>query len=275
MMWRATVFALARSARRARGASDVVLAWRSTARVLARSVHRPREALSARVREAAAATLVLAAFIAGADRVQAQSILDFVTFDGIDYIRWSEEPGRALTADDLGVEFAVVGCSFTEDRRGCPYGTDAAAAFMPTGSRIHTVKGHSTDFRLAAVWKDRIFLYQAWRNPRAKAGGALYDIAGKVRAIDVQRGEPKWAAPGTSVRVTSSRDADLLVDMIIRGAVGRPQAHAFGEPRYWLTLWLSDGTTLGRPYFVETRELMGGVLLPEDFTRILERYLPG
>ena len=26
---------------------------------------------------------------------------------------------------------------------------------------------------------------------------------------------------------------------------------------------------------LETRELMGGVLLPEDFTRILERYLPG
>ncbi len=37
--------------------------------------------------------------------------------------------------------------------------------------------------------------------------------------------------------------------------------------------WLADGTTLGRPYFVETRELMGGVILPEEFGRILERYL--
>ena len=36
---------------------------------------------------------------------------------------------------------------------------------------------------------------------------------------------------------------------------------------------LADGTTLGRPYFVETRELMGGVILPEEFGRILERYL--
>ena len=58
----------------------------------------------------------------------------------------------------------------------------------------------------------------------------------------------------------------MLVDMIVRGAAQRPQAHAFGEPRYWLTFWLADGTTLGRPYFVETRELMGGVLLPEEFT---------
>jgi len=222
-----------------------------------------------------AAALALAIVAACGWRAEAQSILDFVTFDGIDYIRWAEEAGRPLTREDLGVEFAVVGCSFAEDRRGCPYGTDAAAAFMPTGSRIHAVKRYSTDFRLAAVWKDKIFLYQAWRNPRAKVGSDLYAIAGKVRAIDVQRGEPTWASSGTPVRISSPEDADLLVNMIVRGVMRRPQAHAFGEVRYWLTFWLDDGTTLGRPYFVETRELMGGVSLPEDFTRLLERYLPG
>ena len=203
----------------------------------------------------------------------AQPLLDFVTFDDVDYIRWAEEPGRPLVAADLGVEFATVGCSFAEDRRGCPYGTDAAAAFMPAGTRIHSVRGYSTDFRLAAVWKGGIFLYQAWRNPRAKVGSHLYDIAGKVRAVDVQRGEPNPATPGVLVRVSSPRDAEALVDMIARGTVHRQLAHAFGEPRYWLTFWLTDGTTLGRPYFVETRELMGGVVLTEEFTRILERYL--
>jgi len=225
---------------------------------------------------AAPVALALVIVAACVSRADAQSILDFVTFDGIDYIRWAEEAGRPLISEDLGVEFAVVGCSFAEDRRGCPYGTDAGAAFMPTGSRIHAVKGYSTDFRLAAVWKDKIFLYQAWRNPRAKVGGDLYAIAGKVRAIDVQRGEPTWASPGTPpVRISSPQDADLLVDTIVRGVVRRPQAHAFGELRYWITFWLADGTTLSRPYFVETRELMGGVGLPEDFTRLLERYLPG
>ena len=213
------------------------------------------------------------AFVALAARADAQPVLDFVTFDGVDYIRWAEEPGRPLGAGDLGVEFATVGCSFSEDRRGCPYGTDAAAAFMPTGTRIYAVRGHPTDFRLAAVWKGSIFLYQAWRNPRAKVGSHLYDIAGKVLAIDIQRGEPTTAAPGPPIRIVSPRDAEALVDMIVRGAVGRPQAHAFGEPRYWLTFWLSDGTTLGRPYFAETRELMGGVALPDEFAQILERYL--
>jgi len=212
-------------------------------------------------------------FALAGPRSHAQGILDFVSFDGIDYLRWAEEPGRPLGRGDLGVEFATVGCSIGEDRRGCPFGVDAAAAFMPAGTRMYAVRGHATEFRLAAVWKDRIFLYQAWRNPRAKVGGKLYDIAGKVRAIDVQRGEPTPAAPGTPMKITSTRDVETLVDMIVHSPVRRPQAHAFGEPRYWLTFWLTDGTTLGRPYFVETSELMGGAVLPGEFARILERYL--
>lgn len=206
-------------------------------------------------------------------RVDAQTLLDFVTFDGIDYIRWAEEPGRALTRDDLGPEFATVGCSLGEDNRGCPFGLDAAAAFMPTGTRMYAVRGHPTEFRLAAVWKDRIFLYQAWRNPRAKTGADLLAIAGKVRLIDVQRGAPATVAARTPTTIASPDDARALVDMIVRGPVRRPLPHSMNESRYWLTFWLADGTTLGRPYFVDTGELMGGVVLPADFRRILGRYL--
>lgn len=220
--------------------------------------------------------LALALFASGlvvaAGRADAQGLLDFVTFDGIDYIRWAEEPGRTLAPADLGVEFATVQCSIGEDVRGCAYGVDAAAAFMPAGTRMYGVRGYPTEFRLAAVWKDRIFLYQAWRNPRAKVGGLLYPIAGKVRAIDVQRGEPTPAAAGTPARITTPGDIEALVDMLVHGTVRRPQAHAVGEARYWLTFWLADGTTLGRAYFPEANELMGGVVVPGEFRRILERY---
>src|SRR6185295_9604575 len=122
-------------------------------------------------------------------------MLDFVSFDGVHYLRWAEEPGRALTREDLGIEFATVECSYGEDRAGCAFGRDAAAAYMPAGTRMFALRGYRTDFRLAAVVGDRIFLYQAWRNPRAKVGGVLWDIAGKVRAIDVERGGPTSAAP--------------------------------------------------------------------------------
>jgi hypothetical protein len=215
--------------------------------------------LTRRVGRSALALLALT-FIASVDRAAATTLLDYVTFDGIDYIRWTtEEPGRPLTRADLGPEFAVVECSFGEDTRGCPYGVDASAAFLPSGTRVYAVRGYPTNFRLAAIWKDRLFLYQAWRNPRARLGADLYDIVGKVRAIDVQRGEPQ--------------DVAALVDMIATGTVRAPAVHAIAEPRYLVTLWLADGTTLGRVYFRETSELMGGVAVPREFAHILERYL--
>ena len=218
--------------------------------------------------------LLALGLVALAGPAGASSVLDFVSFDGIDYIRWAEEPGRPLTPADLGPEFAVVGCSVGEDPRGCAYGIDASAAFMPAGTRMYAVRGYATEFRLVAVWRERIFLYQAWRNPRAKTGGDLYDIAGKVRAIDVQRGEPAAGVGGRAATVTSAAEVAALVDLVVRGAVGRPRAHAPGEPRYWITFWLHDGTTLGRPFFSETREVLGGLVVSEEFARILARRLP-
>src|SRR6266850_3979848 len=218
--------------------------------------------------------LALALAVVGpAGRVAASNILDYITFDGVDYIRWQQEPGRALTREDLGIEFATIECSLGEDLRGCPYGVDASAAFMPAGTRVYAVRGYPTEFRLAAVWKDRVFLYQAWRNPRAKVGGHLYDLKGRVRAIDVRRGEPTSASTASPVEITAAADVGALVDMVVRGTMRRPLAHALDEPRYWLTFWLADGTTLGRPYFAETSELLGGVVVPKEFRVLLERYL--
>jgi hypothetical protein len=166
-----------------------------------------------------------------------------------------------------------VECSFGEDARGCPYGTDAGAAFLPAGTRLYAVRGHATSFRLGAVWRDRVFLYQAWRNPRARTGGALYDLAGKVRAIDVQRGVPAPGAPGAPVRIGAREDVDALVGMVVAGTTRAPRAQAAAAPRYWITFWLADGTTLGRPYFPDTGELLGGVVLPAAFRTLVERYL--
>ncbi len=211
--------------------------------------------------------------VAIAARGDASRFLDFVSYDGITYIRWDEERGRALTAPDLGAEFATVECSVGEDLRGCPYGIDASAAFMPTGTRMYAVRGYRTEFRLAGVWSGRIYLYQAWRNPRARVGADLYDIAGKVRAIDVEPGEPTPGRRRAARAITASRDVTALVDMIVHGAIERPRAHPLGERRYWVTLWLADGTTLERPYFPEAAELTGGVIVAPEFRTIVERYL--
>src|SRR5947207_1423410 len=83
----------------------------------------------------------------------------------------------------------------------------------------------------------------------------------------------------TEVGVLEAADGDLLAGRRRRAAPHDParcrrQAEpAHGRPRYWLTLWLTDGTTLGRAYYPESGELMGGVVVPADFAKILERYL--
>jgi hypothetical protein len=227
------------------------------------------------VRAAALAGLVvaLAVTLAGVGRAGAQTPFDYITFDGIDYVRWQEDPGRALTRADLALEFAAIECSFGEDLRGCPYGMDASAAYLPAGTRIYAVRGHATSFRLAAVSQERVYLYQAWRNARAKTGGDLWAIAGKVRAIDVQRGEPAPGAPRGAPSITSPADVETLVQLVVRAPMRRPRAQAFGDTRYWVTFWLTDGTVLERPYYPDSGELLGGVTVPHDFRRILERYL--
>ena len=71
----------------------------------------------------------------------------------------------------------------------------------------------------------------------------------------------------TALGVTHHEAVDALDSYALRSA------HPVDEPRYWLTFWLADGTTLGRPYFVDTSELLGGVVLSREFRALLERYL--
>ena len=108
--------------------------------------------------------------------------------------------------------------------------------------------GYATGFRLAAVWKDRIFLYQAWRNPRARTGRDLFDIGGKVRAIDVQRGEAAASEVGIRAIIAEAADVEALVNLIMRATVRRPSPHGAGELRYWLPLLLIEAPPWAGPF---------------------------
>ena len=138
---------------------------------------------------------LLLGLVAVAAYAEASTTLDFVTFDGVAYIRWQDEPGRSLTPDDLGIEFGTVQCSLGEDVRGCPRTASTAAPPSCRPARgMHVVRGHPTEFRLAAVWRDPVFLYPGLAQSASEGGQAISTrLAGKVRVIDVRRGAP---APG-------------------------------------------------------------------------------
>ena len=205
-------------------------------------------------------------------RADAYSV-DFVTFDGIDYMRMADGAGRPLERADLGPEFAVVKCNTTQAST-CADGDDKAAALLPGGTRVYAVRGYKTSFRLAAVVGEEILVFESWRSARAKTGADLYDIAGRVHAIDVRRVSPgNVVAPATAM-ISHRADVDALAAMIERASFGPPRQKSVGHARYWLTFWLTDGTTLARAYFPETGELTGGLALPPEFRETIERHLP-
>jgi hypothetical protein len=194
----------------------------------------------------------------------AYTIVDFVTFNGIDYIRNSGEMGRPLERADLGDELAIV----------AP-GSRVVVSRLPAGTRMYAVRGYAQSFRLAAVTVtgDDILLYQAWRGASAKVGSDLYDIRGRVQSIDVRREPSLDPAKRKAVVIRAKGDVDRLADMITTAPVAGAQARTGTTPWYWLTFWLSDGTTFGRGFFPETSQLTGGLTLPPEFQATIERHL--
>lgn len=219
-----------------------------------------------------AALAALLTLLAGAAPAHAYTVLDFVVVRGIEYLRSTEEPGRELTRADLAGEVAVVNCGIAEDPL-CAYGTEGSAGLLPAGTRLHAVRGYAPAFRVAAVADGHVLLYQAWRGIRVKGGGELYDLAGKVRSIDVRRDGSPGHPGGAAAMIRNAADVDALARMIAAAPVGPPRARDAAARRYWLTFWLADGTTLGRAYYPDVGELTGGVVLPPEFRSVLERHL--
>ena len=152
----------------------------------------------------------------------------------------------------------------------------AGGFFLPGGSAV-TVNRRLARYSLRAIIPDSISRrkecekrYRGWLRFDRPGRIDARDIAGRVRAIDVQRGEP--ASGNRRASIGSPGEVEALVGMIVRAPVRRPSVHPAGEPYYWLTIWLTDGTTLGRPYFADTSELMGGVVLPVEVRATLDRY---
>ena len=62
---------------------------------------------------------------------------------------------------------------------------DGDAAFLPPGTPLFRLKLYRPTFRLAARDGNRLVLYEADGNPKAKVGADLVDIAGKVDYIQI------------------------------------------------------------------------------------------
>jgi hypothetical protein len=195
---------------------------------------------------------------------------NFIRFGGISYIAAPARAGRSLTASDLGPVFATVTFRLQGNVHTPGYHSkDGDAAFLDVGTKVYTVKGYKSTFRLAAQENNDLTLYEADTNPHASKGGDLLDIGGKVQSIGIVSAEDGETQLGA---IKDPKQVATLVALILQAPVD--QNSQIGNQQYFITFHLVDGTATRRAYWLDTGELVRGILLPKEFGLAIKAALP-
>ncbi len=197
--------------------------------------------------------------------------IDFVELNGIQYVAASLDVGRPVEEEDLGPEFAQVRFKLHGNMRDSNYHPkDGDAAFLGAGTPLYQVKGYEPEFRLAACREGRLLLYEADTNPRARVGGDLLDIEGKVRYIGVNSPQDGTAQLAD---IREGGQVSQLVQTVVEAPVDQSfQPSDPGEQRF-IAFHLEDGTTVTRAYSPHSGELSRGIMLPSAFRAAIERAM--
>ena len=212
----------------------------------------------------------------------ANIIMDFLKFGGITYVssgrEWSELREEYLGAEVTKVRFNIVWA----DGQPAPepsFGPDEAyAAWLDVGTSIHAVKGYATTFRLAARRDGRIWIYENYKNPKARKGADLLDLGDNVAYIGINNAGRR----NSNNEIAAIRDSTLLarlVRMVLDAPVNQhnsptgPWQPSRGgtarEPLYRIVIHFRDGTMTSRAYRLNSGELSGcesgNIMLPPDF----------
>lgn len=220
-----------------------------------------------------ALALPAAAVNPGLDDIVRIGAITYVAQESAETARWPEPIGTTL----LGEEVARVTCALRA-RRLCG-GHVVSATVLPPGTAVHAVKGYRQAFRVAARRDGELVLYEAWENRRAQRGVDLYDLAGKVAAIELIREDRTTSAAlrrsfanPDGVRIDDPQAIARFVDFVLAAptvpAGQRPATNP--KVRYWLTFRFADGTATGRAYDPDSGQLARGLVLPAEFRTLVE-----
>ncbi len=202
---------------------------------------------------------------------------DLVRFDGVTYaVLESREAGRPLHEDDLGPKFAEVQHNVSDEGTGYRV-QDGDAAYLKPGTPVYELAGYDPAFRLAARQGGDLTLYEAVSNPRARVGGDLLDIEGKVSSISVTHPEDVGKV------LAIFRDPET-VGSLVRGLMEAPTRRIdpdhFGlRDTYLVVFSLADGTAAAREYRTDTGQLgsngTSAIATPEGFRKGIRASLEG
>jgi len=196
---------------------------------------------------------------------------NFIRFGGIMYFANDGTVGRALSKSDLGpafakVKFTVVGKARTPSRL-----QDGDAAYLRPGTPVYTVKGYQPEFALAACSDDRLVLFLANSNSKAKQGEDLVDLDSKVLYIRINSGQDGGTKSAT---IKNPEQVEALVNMVLKAPVSQ-KYDSYKKRSSSITFYLEDGTAASYVYSLESGELDRGIMLPEAFQTVIVQALGG
>lgn len=200
---------------------------------------------------------------------------DVLVMDGVVYQRrnWNDDK-RYLEREWVGAAIAEVETQDTA-ANGCRIDQgDLTATSAPPGTKIQTLKGYATSFRVALRLPDRHrYLYEAIRNDKATTGADLLDIRGRVASIAAERWFECNDTPGAESlcdidmhETDQEDDVATIVDLVLDAPVLQERVDLYdGIGKYLrIRFVLDDGSTVDVTGSLLTGMTANGIELPID-----------
>lgn len=197
------------------------------------------------------------------------SWVDFIRFNDIMYVR-KVVPLDSFAEEDLKY-YDKTKRKLADNVDDLNYRSkNGDSAFLEEETPVYSIKGYSPDFRLIVKTETETRLYEADTNPHAKKGADLLDIGDKVEYIGINSpidGKTELAPIREESLVSS------LVELVLNAPVDQT-VRSSGGSQLFIAFHLSDGTMVNRSFWSDTGELSRGIMLPDEFGRIIEPFIP-
>lgn len=239
-------------------------------RMQGRIWRRLRVTLAARVALALSGVALASCTMPGGvgDRGVHIDYINFVRFNGIEYVTPLTLVGRAPTDADRGPLFATVRAKLDGQVSDPNYQPrDGDAAFLEPGTPVYRVTGYAPTFRLVATFAGRLVFYEANTNAQARTGADLLDVANKVTSIGVNDEQMGTRELGS---IQDRAQVDSLVALLLSAPVDL-QGRETSAAQYFIVLHLVDGTAVVRNYWPASGRLVPGIMLPPAFRVAVEQ----
>ena len=198
------------------------------------------------------------------------SWVDFIQFNDITYHSNDYLTDEELQKIKLGTVYKEVEKKIADVIFNTDYKTkNGDAAFHEIGTKVYSVIGYDTDFRLAVQTEYGIKLYEADRNPNASFGKDLLDIESKVDYITLNS---ELDAQTVLITIDNETDVKNIVNIVLNSPI-IDGVNIMSDQRYFLEFHLYDGTTITRCYWIDDGLLTRDIKLSNDIRNIIDHYL--